>query len=72
MSNGEDLRALRAAEHAAYGRASLDEPHVPAEPDPGIAAILERVSRAITGAEDRLGREHATADPPCPGVDETR
>lgn len=63
MSNVEDLRALIAAE------APLDEPH---EPDPGVAAILERVSRAITGAEGRDGRETTSGGRPCPGADETR
>ena len=56
---------------AAYSRALLDEPHVPAEPDPGIAAVIERVGRAITGDHDRDGRELATDEPSCPRADET-
>ena len=59
--------------------ASWDEPHVPAEPDPGIASILEHVGRAITGDHerrndppgDRDGRELTSDYPPCPGADET-
>lgn len=61
-----------AADPAMFGRAPFDEPHVLAEPDPGLAAILERVGRAITGDHDLDGRETTRGEQPCPGVDETR
>lgn len=69
--NWRDLRDRRIAEpgageiYAAAQRAYDDEPHVPAEPDPNVAAILERVSRAITGDGRRDGREVTSGDEPC-------
>ncbi len=67
--------ALRGAAAAQFGRAtiegalvgapSIDEPHVPAEPDAGIAAVLERVRRAI-GEYEGDGRDVTPGDLPCP------
>ena len=58
-------RALRGATATEFGRATRDaapgeqsivnEPHVPDEPDPSIAAILERAGRAIADT-DRWSR----------------
>jgi hypothetical protein len=73
--------ALHGAAAAEFGRATIDgavvggptidEPHVPAEPDPGIAAILERARRAIAGTDRDDGREVSPGESPCSGADET-
>jgi hypothetical protein len=73
--------ALHGAAAAEFGRATIadavvggptiGEPHVPAEPDPGIAAILERTPRAITGTDWDDGGEVTPGESPCPGADET-
>ena len=52
-------------EGALVGAPSIDEPHVPAEPDAGIAAVLERVRRAI-GEYEGDGRDVTPGDLPCP------
>jgi hypothetical protein len=61
--------ARRGPAAAAYGRALLDEPHVPADSAPNTAVVIERVGRAIAGHGD--GRELTSDDPPCPGAGET-
>lgn len=49
--------ALRGASAAEFGHTALDEaldePHVPAEPDPGIGEQLDRARRGIAGEDAR-------------------
>lgn len=49
-----------------------DQPHVPAQADPSLAAVLERVGRAIAGTGRGEGREAASVEQPCPEAPETR
>lgn len=56
---------------AVYRDAASDQPHVPAQADPDIGAVIERVRRAIADERDDDGREATSGDAPCPGAAET-